>query len=125
MTPTRTPHLAPYLSVANARDLVRFVQEGIGGELTYEQVESDGRLAHAEVRVADSVVMIAETPAGRPHFTSMIHVYVPDADAAYARALGAGAQSVRPPTDADDGDRRGGVRDAWGNEWWFTRAREE
>ena len=64
--------------------------------------------------------MIADAPAGRAPFPAMIHLYVPDADVAHRRAIRAGAVSVREPSDASDG-RRGGVRDAWGNEWWFTR----
>lgn len=120
MEPTRTPKLAPYLTVQDARGLVRFLEEALDGRISYQQVEADGRLAHAEVRIADAVVMLADIPMGRPLMPAMLHLYVPDADTAYARALKAGAQSVREPADAPDGDRRGGVRDPWGNEWWFT-----
>lgn len=80
----------------------------------------DGRLHHAEVRIADSIVMLADTPSGRAPFPAMLHLYVPDVDASYDLALKGGAPSISPPTDAPDGDRRGGVRDPWGNEWWFT-----
>jgi len=72
------------------------------------------------MRIADSVVMLADVPPGRETFPSMLHLYVDDVDAAYARSLKAGAASVRKPTDQPDGDRRGGVRDEWGDEWWFT-----
>jgi PhnB protein len=123
MQPTRTPKLAPYLAVQNARGLIQFIEEGVGGQVTFREDEPDGRIAHAELRVADGLVMVAETPTGRPAFPAMLHLYVADADAACDRAIRAGAASVRPPTDAPDGDRRGGVRDAWGNEWWFSRAR--
>jgi PhnB protein len=121
MPATRTPKLAPYLAVRNAAGLIRFIEQGIGGTLSDEQREPSGRLAHVEMRIADSVVMLAEVPPGRSPFAAMLHLYVPDADAAYARALAAGARPVVPPADAADGDRRGGVVDAWGNEWWFTR----
>lgn len=121
MEPTRTPKLAPYLLATDARALLRFVQEGLGGQVSYDVRDPDGTPRHVEVRLADSVVMIAEAPPGRPAFPAMLHLYVPDADAAYERALRAGATSVRPPDDVPDGDRRGGVRDRWGNEWWFTR----
>jgi PhnB protein len=123
MEPTRTPKLAPYLAVHDAVGLVHFIERGIGGKLTYSEEDAEGRLVHAEVQVADSLVMVAETPSGRPVFNGMIHLYVPDADAAFRRALDAGGTTVRGPTDAPDGDRRGGVKDAWGNEWWFTRPR--
>jgi len=65
----------------------------------------------------------ARTPADRT--TSMVYVYVPDTDAAYARALAAGATAVRPPADEFYGDRSGGVKDAWGNQWWMATHREE
>lgn len=123
--PTRTPKMAPYLTVRDAAGLVRFLQEGIGGRLGYRAQDGDGRVMHAEMLVADSVVMLADVPPDRTPFPAMIHLYVPDVDAAYARAIRAGAKSVRPPTDAPEGDRRGGVADAWGNEWWFTQAPRE
>jgi len=122
MDPITSPKLAPYLLVADAAGLGRFIEEGIGGKAGFSEVDDRGKIAHREYRVADSLVMIAEAPSGRSPFPAMIHLYVTDADSAYRRALGAGATSVREPTDASDG-RRGGVRDAWGNEWWFTRAK--
>ncbi len=121
MEPTRTPKLAPYLVVHDAEGLVRFLENGLGGRLSYVQKGEDGRLHHAEVRIADGLVMLADVPAERPAFPSMVHLYVPDADAAFERAVQAGASSLRPPEDQPDGDRRGGVKDPWGNQWWFTR----
>lgn len=120
MEPTRSPKLAPYLAVHDARRLARFIVDGLGGTISFEETAHDGTLQHLEVRVADAVVMVGETPPERPPFPSMMHLYVADADAAYQRALKAGATPVRPPVTAPDGDHRGGVRDAWGNEWWFT-----
>ncbi|HTT15563.1 MAG TPA: VOC family protein [Thermoplasmata archaeon] len=120
MEPVTSPKLAPYLLVRDAPGLVRFLEEGLGGAAGFQEIDPDGRIAHGEVRIADAVVMLAEAPQGRDPFPSMVHLYVSDADAAYRRALEAGAQSVRAPENASDG-RRGGVRDRWGNEWWFTR----
>ena len=120
MEPQLIPKLAPYLLVENAAGLARFIQEGIGGTPGFQELDENGKFVHLEFRVADSVVMIADAPSGRAPFPAMLHLYVTDADAAYHRALTAGATSVRAPSDAGDG-RRGGVRDAWGNEWWFTR----
>ncbi len=122
MEPTRTPKLAPYLLVNDAASFATFLEKGLGGELTFEVKSPDGVIHHAEARIADSVVMFADAPEGRSPFPAMLHLYLPDVDAAYSRAIGAGAVPVRTPTDAPDGDRRGGVRDAWGNEWWLTTA---
>ncbi len=123
MDPIRTPKLAPYIVVQDAAKLAKFIEVGIGGTRGFEQVDRDGKLNHLEMKVGDAVVMVADAPPGHPPFPAMLHLYVPDADAAHRRALAAGATSVREPTDASDG-RRGGVRDAWGNQWWFTRPSE-
>jgi PhnB protein len=122
MEPTRTPKLAPYLAVKDAPGLIAFLEGALGGKLSFLEKDDEGKVRHAEVRVADGLVMIGECPPDHPPFPAMVHLYVPDADLAYQRALAVGAVSVRPPTDSPDGDRRGGVRDAWGNQWWFTRA---
>jgi PhnB protein len=120
MAPTMTPKLAPYVVAKDARGLIRFIEHGIGGRLTYEVAGPDGGLAHAEVQIADGVLMIGEKPAGRDPFPSMLHLYVEDAVASHRRAIQAGATGVRDVADSGDGHRRGGVRDPWGNEWWFT-----
>jgi PhnB protein len=120
MAPTRTPKLAPYLLVKDASGLMRFMENALGGKISYAAKDSDGRLSHGEVLLCDSVVMLADSPPERPLFPAMLHLHVPDADEIYKRALSFGAMSVREPADAPVGDHRGGVRDAWGNEWWFT-----
>ena len=125
MEPTRSPKLAPYLVVKDASGLVRFLEQALGGKLTYEERGDDGMLHHAEVRIADSVVMLADPPSGRALFPAMLHLYVPDVDESYGLALKGGASSVSPPMDAPDGDRRGGVRDCWGNEWVVHDTTEE
>jgi PhnB protein len=118
--PTLTPKLAPYLATHDARGLIGFIERAVGGKLSFEVSGPEGRLAHAEMKIADGLVMIGETPPGRDTFPAMLHLYVDDTDAAYGHALDSGATSVREPGDSGDGLRRGGVRDAWGNEWWFS-----
>jgi len=120
MEPTRTPKLAPYLVVHDARGLLRFLERAVGGRLSYEMGEPGGRLVHAEVRIADALVMLADAPEDHPVFPAMVHLYVPDAAAAHDRAVKAGATSVKVPVKEPDGDIRGGVKDSWGNQWWFT-----
>jgi len=115
----------PYLLAKDAPSLVDFVERAIGGRVTFQAMRRDGTLSHVEVSIADSVLMLAESPPGRQGFPAMLHLYVDDADEAYNRALKGGARSLRPPEDAPDGDRRGGVVDEWGNEWWFTRPPKE
>ncbi len=120
MEPTLAPKLAPCLVARDARVPIRFIEKAIGGKLSFELSDAEGRLAHAEVKIADGVVMIGEPPTGRSTFPAMLHLYVDDSDAAYRRALETGATAVREPGNSGDGLRRGGVRDPWGNEWWFS-----
>jgi PhnB protein len=120
MRPTRKPKLAPYLIAKDAKGLLRFVERALGGKLSYIVNRQDGTILHAEVRIADSLVMLADPPGGRGSFPAMMHLYVPNADASYKRAIKEGAKSVQPPAKQGDGDLRGGVTDAWGNQWWFT-----
>ena len=75
---------------------------------------------HSEVRIDDSVVMVADPAEGWPAIGAHVHVYVRDVDATYRRALDAGAESVQEPTKKDDPDKRGGVRDAGGTTWWIS-----
>lgn len=120
MEPITSPKLATYLVTRNPAGLIRFIEEGIGGTAGFRAVDSDGRIGHAEMRIADSVVMLGGAPPDRPEFPAMLHLYVDDVNSAYTRALRAGATSVREPSDQPDGLRRGGVKDPFGNEWWFS-----
>ena len=80
----------------------------------------DGALGHAELKIDDSVVMIAGAAEAYPAFPVWLHVYVPDVDEIYRRALAAGGQSVQEPVQKDDPDKRGGVKDPAGNIWWIS-----
>ena len=75
---------------------------------------------HAEVRIDDTVVMLGDGADGWPPVPSHVHVYVPDVDATYTRALEAGATSVQAPVKKQDADKRGGVKDAGGTTWWIA-----
>ncbi len=81
----------------------------------------DGRIVHAELRIDDTVVMIAEAGGNYPAFPVWLHVYVQDVDATYKKALAAGAVSVQEPVQKPgDPDRRGAFQDPCGNTWWIS-----
>jgi uncharacterized glyoxalase superfamily protein PhnB len=69
-----------------------------------------------ELRMGDSLVWVSEAGPRDVH-TAFLYMYVDDADARYARAIGAGATSLEAPVDTPYGDRRAMVRDAYGNVW--------
>jgi PhnB protein len=75
---------------------------------------------HSEVRLGDTVVMIADGAEGWPPIPAHVHVYVEDVDATFRLALEAGATAVQEPTKKDDPARRGGVKDAGGTTWWIA-----
>jgi PhnB protein len=79
---------------------------------------------HIEARIGDSVLVL-ETgdPPHREATTGAIYVYVPDTDAAYRRALSAGATSIAEPQDKPYQERQAGVRDSFGNTWWIATFR--
>jgi PhnB protein len=115
-----SPRLAPYFAVRDARGLAHFLVMGLGGRPTFEVRSPDGSLSHMEIQIEDSLIMLAESPVDQPPVPARLHLYVPDAKSAYERALLAGAVGIRAPAPAPDGAERGGARDLWGNEWWFT-----
>ena len=112
--------VSPYLIVDGANRTIDFLVR------VFEAVElrrfpgKNGMLRHAEVRVGDTVVMLADGGADWPPIPSQVHVYVSDVDATYRRALGAGATSVQEPVQKDDEDKRGGVKDEGGTTWWIA-----
>lgn len=112
--------VAPYLTVTGAQRTVDFLVQVFDASLLRVMSRDDGSLAHAEVRIEDTVVMLADAVEGWPATQSHVHVYVPDVDAVFARAIAAGAVVVKPPTQEGDGDKRGGFTDAGGTTWWVS-----
>jgi PhnB protein len=118
--------VSPYLIVAGAAELIDFMKHTFGAQEVLRMARPDGAVGHAEVRIGDSNLMVAEaSPPQVEVMTAMIHVYVDDADAVYKRALAAGATSMREPADQFYGDRTGGVKDAFGNQWWMATRKED
>ncbi|HYR07094.1 MAG TPA: VOC family protein [Longimicrobium sp.] len=124
MTSTHKPAgyttVAPYLIVAGAGGTIDFLKQVFGAQELRRFAAEDGGIMHAEVRIDDTVVMVADGVEGWPPMASHVHVYVPDVDDTYRRALAAGAESVQEPVKKDDEDRRGGVKDAGGTTWWIA-----
>ena len=112
--------VSPYLIVAGASATIDFLKQVFGATELRRFPDPSGRLMHAEVRIGDTVVMIADGAEGWPPVPSYVHVYVSDVDAIYTRALAAGATSVQEPVKKDDEDKRGGVKDAGGTTWWIA-----
>ena len=112
--------VSPYLIVQGASDTIAFLQRVFEAVEIQRITGPSGRIMHAEVRIDDSVLMIADAAEEWPPIHAHIHIYVPDVDETYRRALEAGAVSVQAPVKKDDPDRRGGVKDAGGTTWWMA-----
>ena len=112
--------VSPYLIVAGASETIDFLKHVFDAVELRRFPNDDGKLMHAEVRIDDTVVMLADGGDGWPPVPSNVHIYVSDVDATYRRALEAGATSVQEPVKKDDEDRRGGVKDTGGTIWWIA-----
>ncbi|MCC6611828.1 MAG: VOC family protein [Anaerolineae bacterium] len=112
--------VSPYLIVDGADATIAFLTQAFGGVEVRRFSGPDGRIMHAEVRIDDTVLMLADQTEGWSAMAGMVHIYVPDVDAAYQRALDAGALSVQAPVKKDDADKRGGVKDSGGTTWWIA-----
>jgi uncharacterized glyoxalase superfamily protein PhnB len=112
--------VAPYLIVNGADGTIAFLERALGAKMLRRIASADGKVMHAEVRLDDTIVMIADAVEGWPAVPAHVHIYVQDVDATYSRALEAGATSVQAPVKKDDEDKRGGVMDTGGTTWWIA-----
>jgi uncharacterized glyoxalase superfamily protein PhnB len=112
--------VSPYLIVEGAAATIDFLTRVFGAVELRRFPDAEGKLMHAEVRIGDTVVMLADGGGGWPPLPSHVHIYVRDVDATYRRAIEHGAVSVQEPVKKDDADKRGGVQDAGGTTWWIA-----
>ena len=110
----------PYLVVRDADALMRFAVEAFGATIVDVSRMPDGTVMHADIVIGDSHVMLGQANDRWPEKPGVIHLYLPDADAVYARALAAGGRSVQEMTTQFYGDRSGGVEDPAGVTWWIS-----
>lgn len=117
--------VTPYLIVADAARAIEFYVRAFGATELMRHVDSSGKVGHAEVRIGDSRVMLADefpdhgarspkSVGGTPVF---IHLYVEDVDALAARAAAAGAKVIRPLENQFYGDRSTTLEDPFGHVW--------
>ena len=118
--------VTPYLIVDGAADAIRFYGEAFGAtEVLRMPMGDTGKLAHAEIRIGDSHVMISDEwpdmgflgPKSRGGATASLMIYLEDVDAAFERAVAAGCSAERPPEDQFWGDRMGTLVDPFGHRW--------
>jgi PhnB protein len=119
--PTDYSSVSPYLIVNGAGATIDFLRRVFGAVELRRFPNESGELMHAEVRIDDSIIMLADPVLPHwPSIASHVHIYVRDVDATYQRALEGGAASVQEPVRKHDEDKRGGVKDAGGTTWWIA-----
>ena len=111
--------VTPYMRVTRAAEFMQFLERAFGAKENHRSLGPDGAIVHADVTIGDSHVMLTEGMGKFPTLPASIFLYVADVDATYQKALDAGATSIMEPADQFYGDRTGGVRDPFGNEWWI------
>jgi PhnB protein len=117
----------PYIICKNSIEAIAFYGKAFGAIEKLVMKDDKGRIAHAEVKIGNCVVMMAdehpEIEAYAPsHYGGCpvsLMIYVDDCDTTYATAIAAGATSLREPADQPYGDRMGGVLDPFGYKWWI------
>ena len=117
--------VTPWIISADTARLIDFAKDAFGAQELGRVPGPDGGIGHAEIRIGDSVVMMFDARDGWPDTPAFLRLYVPDADAAYQRALAAGAAPVTQVTALFFGDRVGRVRDPLGNIWWLQSHDED
>jgi PhnB protein len=119
----------PYLCVAGAAEAIEFYKKVFDGKETMRLTEpGSGRIGHAELTIGNGIIMLSDEyremgvagPEKGKRPPVSIHLYVPDVDDVYRRAIAAGATAERAPEDQFYGDRAATIRDPWGHSWFLA-----
>lgn len=119
--------VTPYLVVDDAAAAIEFYKAALGATEVMRMPMGD-KIGHADLLIGDSHVMLSDEfpemeklgPGKRGGATSSLMIYVEDSDAAFAKAVEAGATAVRPVEDQFYGDRAGWIKDPFGHEWTLS-----
>jgi len=125
--------LTPMLSIVGAARALDFYKEALGAQERFRMAAPDGKIAHAELQIGDSIVMLGEenpaqgcqAPTTLKGTPISFYLYVNDADAAFKRATVAGCTVRMPVADMFWGDRFGEVEDPFGYRWGFATHKED
>ena len=123
--------LTPHLTVDGAAKYIDFLKQAFGAVETSRSPGPGGKLMHVGMKIGDSMIMFADhfpemaPPIAQGHWPMVLHLYVPDADAAFAKATAAGCTVTFPLADQFWGDRYGHVKDPFGFTWAIGTHKED
>lgn len=116
--PDGNSSVSPYLVVEDPLAVVEFLESVFDGTEQHRHEGDDGSVVHTEVLIDDSVVMIGGATDEFPPMTTIVHVYVPDVDAAFERAVDADGTVLQAPRVPEgEREKRGTVEGPGGNSW--------
>ena len=124
--PANMPRISPYLYYEDVAKALGWLSEAFGFRERMRLPMPDGSIGHAEMELADGVIMLGRpgpdyrNPKRLGAVTQNIYVYVDDVDKHFERARRAGARILQEPADQFYGDRRYGAVDPEGHEWYFA-----
>jgi PhnB protein len=117
------------LAITNANEAIGWYKKAFGAKEVMRLTEPDGKIAHAEIKIGDSIVMLAEenpsynrSPQTLQGTSVILNVYVPNVDELFKRAVDAGASIIFPVKDQFYGDRSGRIQDPFGHMWILATA---
>lgn len=110
---TVTPHLTP----KDAQAALAFYKKAFGAKVLGKMLAPDGKVLHSDLMIGDAHVFVSDAMMGGEPRSASIHLYVENADKAWKKAVGAGAQVVMPLENAFWGDRYGVLADPFGQQW--------
>jgi PhnB protein len=125
--PENTPRITPYLLYEDVAGAIDWLTTAFGFQESVRLPGPDGKIAHAEMRLADGLIMMGcpgpeyQNPKRLGHVTQNLYVYVDDVDAHFERARKASAQILEEPTNQFYGDRRYAAVDPEGHCWYFAQ----
>jgi PhnB protein len=125
--------VTPYLIINGAAGALEFYKQAFGAVELLRMPAPDGKIGHAEIRIGDSPIMLADEfpemdargPTAYGGTPVSLMVYVADADATYRRAIAAGGKELRPLRDQFYGDRSGTLTDPYGHIWTVATHKED
>jgi PhnB protein len=125
--------LTPYLVCKGAAKAIEFYAKVFGAQETVRMPGPGGSIAHAEVKIGNSMLMLADENTERGHLSPetiggspcSIMFYADDVDDVFKRAVAAGAKAEMPPTDMFWGDRMGNLVDPFGHKWAVATHKED
>jgi len=124
--------IVPHIYVDRAADAIAFYERAFGAVELFRVAHPDGRILHAEITIAGSVVMIGDPdqklygdPRTLGRCSASLHIFVDDNAALLRRAVEAGAQQIQPPTDLFYGANSASLRDPFGHVWVLLSWKED